>query len=106
VCGYDAVEGDQIVKDPQDLLLEADGEPRWLAEALTEIFRRLPPVPPEAPPTAPEDVWDPGTLAKLEIDPVALSAHDYWLLPIWLRRMADLVEKRAFEGSTFVLGRP
>lgn len=89
-------------KDPLSLLQEADGEPRWLKEALMSIFDRLPP----HPPTAPADLgpaWDPSHLALLQLDAdhVPLSGTNRWYLAEWLREMArQLTDGTLDEGDS------
>jgi hypothetical protein len=96
------------MKDPLEMLEEADGEPRWLAEALKEIFQRLPPVPPAPPARAEPPSWNPSTLAILQLDTsaVPLSTKNRWHLAEWLnglaRRLMDGDEGDSKEGFTYL----
>lgn len=91
-------------KDPTALLEQADGEPRWLAEALKGIFERLPPIPPSAPPKTEElPSWDSSLLAKLQVDAsrVPLRAWDRISLADWLRMLAHELEQNR-EVTTYL----
>lgn len=93
-------------KDPIQLLVEADGEPRWLREFVQEVFNRLPPVPPPAPPKAPDPLppWVPNMLAKLVVNPtfLPLDTHDLVSVAEWLRQMADGIEAGEDEGNGYL----
>ena len=90
-------------KDPLTLLEEADGEPRWLAQALTQIWHRLPPPapPPPAPPALPD--WDASILARVEVHPELTSARR-WQIAEFLKELADGFIRGTHMGNTFLLG--
>ena len=94
-------------KDPEAMIVEADGEPRWMREVLEEIWRRLPPVPPAAPPATEQlPSWDHSILAKLQIDPgkIPLSSTNRWHMAAWLKHLAEeLIEGTEPTGSIHTL---
>jgi hypothetical protein len=92
------------LKDPAQLMEEADGNPAWLKEALEAIWQRLPPPSPPAPPTTAQlPSWDPHHLAVLSLDPakVPLSSTNRWHLAAWLKLLAtQLIDGILDEGDS------
>lgn len=91
-------------KDIVQMLEDADGEPQWMREVLQEIFNRLPPIPPPAPPAIEPPYWDPSILAKLHLDEsyLPLSSNNRWHLASWLKELAEEFIQGTDEGNPYL----